>query len=1085
MTGFSQTGKRILLSCFFRGLLLLAFVLTGHVLLAQIKPIPANSEYTITKRMLSIENGLASHEVFCGVQDTAGFLWFGTRNGLNRYDGRNCLLFTRQRNHLQDNKVVQLAKDDANHLFIEYGSTGFQLTTNGKVDVMDATTHEVKTLTEAFPNLPFNERDVYWIANDGTDEVSFLTTFPFRYWKYSSKRGFRLRFEMKGWDKSHISLDRRVNWPVCTFGNGKALLKINNQAPQYLVTKDTVFVFTQPDALRSLPIGFTRENDLLITYNTKTEPDSFAVGMVTRKGRFETVKNLQKYHVDAVKSRYWFQVVTSTNGLSSILYINTDGLYLWTENAFLKVLSKPDLKGFENLFIYGLFPDNLGNLWLCTSLGVLQLTIEKNRFEPYFSANQQNLQPNSQARGIYADQTGQVVANIWTHTFQQQNGKMQGVSDEEIKYAIVKHQSALYVGGFNLFRYDERKNTITPFPGGTGSEIWSMYSLNDSLLLLGRTTGFSLFNSNTHRFDSLPVVTPNTPEVKFAYRFFKGKTGTIWAVAENGLYNLTIDDGRSTIDRRPPTMVNGQSSMVSRQSSMVKLNSPFLNGLSLLDAYQDADGVFWLATNGEGLYRWDSRTNAIRQFNITAGFPSDVLYRIEPDEFDNLWISSDYGLIRFHRKTFSVSAYTTVDGISNNEFNRTSSFKAKDGRLFFGGLDGVNAFYPRDFRADTNTLAVPLRIIAFNQFVSSRNELVNKTTELLNTSKITLAPGDKFFTLEFQLLDFEKDEVHRYAYKIEGVDKDWNYINENSIRISGLPYGEMTLHIKAQNREGAWSKSELRILLHVLKPFYLQWWFILLGIGLLVVAVYFIVQFRIKQLATDKKKLEQTVSERTAQLKHSLSEQSTLLLEKDVLMKEIHHRVKNNLQVISGLLELQSKGLTDETARNALREGRNRVRSIALIHQNLYQFENLSTIDLKRFVTDLCRQVQSVFQKQKPVEITITVPDLHLDIDSAVPLGLIMNELLSNSFKYAFNTVTLGAINLEIRSITEGRYQLLYSDNGPGLPVDFDIARSATLGLQLINDLSRQIGGKMQYATKNGASFTIHFTNRDVRKNED
>ncbi|GAB3933116.1 hypothetical protein GCM10028804_48610 [Larkinella terrae] len=1046
---------------------------------------------------MSIENGLASHEVFCGVQDTAGFLWFGTRNGLNRYDGKNCLLFTRQRHQLQDNKVVQLAKDDANHLFIEYGSTGFQLTTNGKVDVMDVTTHEIKTLTETFPNMPFKERDVYWIANDGSDELSFLTISPFRFWKYSSKTGFRLRYEMKGWNQSNVSLDNRINWQLSTFGNGKALLKINNQAPQYLVTNDTVFTFTQTDVLRSLPIGFTRKNELVLTYNTQGDTQHFTVSKVTAKGRFESVPDLGKYHLNAIAGRYWYQIVTATNSLSSILYIGTDALYLWTENAFLKVLSKPDLKGFENLFLYSLFPDNLGNIWLCTSLGVLQLRIEKNRFEPYFSSSQQSIQANSQARGIYADKTGQVVANIWSHTFRQQNGNKQAVTEatEQIKYAVANHQSALYVGGFSLFRYDETKNTLIPVPGGLGSEIWSMYSLNDSLLLLGRTTGFSLFNSKTQQFDSIP--TPNGPPAKFVYRFLRDKTGTIWAVAENGLFKLTADDRPPTIDRRPSTAdhrqssaVNGQSSTFHRQSSavnrqwsMTKIHSPAINALSLLDAYQDADGVFWLATNGEGLYRWDSKTNAIRQFTITAGFPSDVLYRIEPDEFDHLWISSDYGLIRFHRKSFAVNTYTIADGISHNEFNRTSSFRASDGRLFFGGLDGINAFYPRDFRADTNLLRVPLRIIAFNQFVGSQNELVNKTAELLRTSKITLSPDDQFFTLEFQLLDFTKEEGHRYAYKIEGIDQNWNYLNENSLRISGLPYGTFTLHLKGQNGEGAWSTRELTIPLTVLKPFYLQWWFITGAALLFLLAVYLFIRFRIKQLAEDKRKLEQTVNERTVQLKQSLSEQSALLQEKDVLMKEIHHRVKNNLQVISGLLELQSKGLTDETAREALREGRNRVRSIALIHQNLYQFENLSTIDLKRFVSDLCRQIQSVFQKQKPVNIHLNVPDLHLDIDSAVPLGLILNELLSNSFKYAFNAVAAGEITLEIRSKAEGRYELQYTDNGPGLPSDFDPTK--TLGLQLVNDLSRQIGGKVQYSTQGGAAYTIQFTNRETRKNED
>src|SRR6476620_5793233 len=118
-------------------MLTLASMIVHQQVVAQREPLNTSTEYTVTKRLLSVEDGLASHEVFCGVQDKAGFLWFGTRNGLNRYDGKNCLLFTRQRNNLQENKVVQLAKDDANNLFIEYGSTGFQLSTIGKVDVMN------------------------------------------------------------------------------------------------------------------------------------------------------------------------------------------------------------------------------------------------------------------------------------------------------------------------------------------------------------------------------------------------------------------------------------------------------------------------------------------------------------------------------------------------------------------------------------------------------------------------------------------------------------------------------------------------------------------------------------------------------------------------------------------------------------------------------------------------------------------------------------------------------------------------------------------------------------------------------------
>lgn len=1063
----------------FRIFWLLLLFPNAFTALGQGDSIPASLEYTITKRLLSVENGFASHEVFCGVQDSSGFLWFGTRNGLNRFDGNKCLLFTRQRNRLQENKVVQIAIDDANRLFLQYGAAGFQLTTIGKVDVMDATTQRVTTLTDAFPNLPFKERDVYWVANDGTGEVSFLTASPFRYWRYSSKTGFRLMLEMKGWAKDSV-VDYRTTGPTSTFIQGTAHLKLYNQQVQYVVKGKKVTSFRQHNVLRSLPIGLTERNELLITYNTATDTDHFAVDKLDGRGRLTPAQNLAQYNLNTVVGRYWYQIWPATDGQSTAFYIATDALYLWNKHAFLKVMGKSELKGFENLFIYRLFPDKLGNLWLCTSSGVMQLTIKKNRFKPYFSTSQQAMEPNGQARGILADGRGNVVANVWGHTFIQQNDRIQGTSHSFINYGLARHGGALYTGGFALSRYDETLKRFIGFPMAPPSEIWSLYSFNDSLLIAGCINGFSVFNSKTGRFDSLPVA---GPEARFVYRFFRDQKGMLWAVAENGLYQLTGN----------PAPGKGQP------LRMVRLESPFLNGLSLLDAWQDTGGMWWLATNGEGLYRWNPKTNLSRQFNITAGFPSDVLYRIEPDAFGNLWISSDYGLIRFNRKDFSVNTYTTTDGISHNEFNRTSSFRAADGKLYFGGLNGVVGFDPRDFRTDTSQLRVPLRVIAFNQFVGSANELINKTAELLHKHLIVLEPGDKFFTLDFQLLDFANDEngsdvgqhiashqnTGRYAYQIEGVDKNWVFTSENSVRISGLPYGDYVLKVRAQNREGAWNKDELSIPVKVLKPVYLQWYFILIVALLLGLVIYLFIKFRIKQLAREKRRLEETVDERTTQLKQSLSEQTALLLEKDVLMKEIHHRVKNNLQVISGLLELQGKNLTDEAAREALQEGRNRVRSIALIHQNLYQFENLSSIDLKRFTGDLARQVQSVFQREKQVSLLIDVPDMHLDIDSAVPLGLILNELLSNSFKYAFKDVPDGKIAVTIRAVSEGRYQLVYSDNGPGLPPDFELGKAKTLGLQLVNDLSRQIGGRVHYRTLEGAVFTIHFTNREVRKNQD
>jgi two-component sensor histidine kinase len=545
----------------------------------------------------------------------------------------------------------------------------------------------------------------------------------------------------------------------------------------------------------------------------------------------------------------------------------------------------------------------------------------------------------------------------------------------------------------------------------------------------------------------------------FIYRISRDKNNLIWAVAENGLY--TLDN-------------NGVITGCVNVKDGAAANKQSLPVFSLLDAYEDESGMFWLATNGEGLYRWNPKDNSSRQFNITAGFPSDILYRIEADNSGNLWISTDNGLVRFNISDFTAYTYTTKNGLSHNEFNRTSSFKAKDGRLFFGGLNGVNAFYPNQFSGDSNTNNIPLRVISCSQFSKKENSLLDKTIELNQQKKITLQPGDRFFTIEFSLLDFETG-IHRYAYKIDGIDKDWNYINENSIRISGLPYGDYHLHIKAQMQNGQWSKMELNIPVSVLKPFYLQWWFIVIvSVACIAVLVSYF-RWRTLQLVKDKKHLEQTVFTRTEQLRESLDE-------KESLLKEIHHRVKNNLEVISSLLMLQTNSIKDEKAKAALAEGQSRVQSIALIHHKLYRTDNLATVELGNFINDLYKQVSDVFKKPGDIiEFAVTGCRAEVNTDTAVPMGLILNELFTNSFKYAVRPGKKNVFSLHLEELApadiskSSNYKLTFRDNGPGMAADFNIEKSNSLGMKVIQLLTRQLGGSMKYYNNNGSVFEIQF----------
>jgi two-component sensor histidine kinase len=671
----------------------------------------------------------------------------------------------------------------------------------------------------------------------------------------------------------------------------------------------------------------------------------------------------------------------------------------------------------------------------------------------------------NQTRGIYADEKGNVYSAVWTKFFHN-NGhenKFSQVDPYKIIYGVSRCMNKIYVGEMNIYLLEAGKNDVVKqLTSGNLKEIWSLDSLAPDKLFVGSTEAIFTFDINTSELKTPVYASDLIPKAQFVYRFLRRKDKKIWVVAQTGLYLL---------NENADTIVNYFGN-AGRDSSH-RLPFDLLH-----DAYEDEAGIFWFATNGQGLFEWIKNRNdsepEFKQFTSADGLPSDILYRIESDGYNNLWISTDNGLVRFNTKNFKTRTYTTSDGISHNEFNRTSSFKTKDGRLFFGGLNGVNAFYPKDFRADTSEFNMPMQVVSFNQFIGSKDKLVDKTNELMQQNTITLNPTDRFFTLEFQLLDFDK-ERHRYAYMIEGIDKDWNYVNDNSIRFSGLPYGNFKLRIKGQNSEGSWSKMELAIPVSVLKPFYRTGWFYFTAVISLIGMIYLFMYLRTRTLEKANARLEELVGKRTLQLQDSLNQ-------KDVLLKEIHHRVKNNLQIISSMLELQTANVESESLKKVLVEGQTRVSSIALIHHRLYENDSLGTVEFCGFLKDLYKQVAAVFQKNgDKVEVFYEVPETYFDIDTIVPLGLIANELFTNSFKYAFESGIAGTIAMSMTKMQKGNFILTYRDNGPGLPEQFDMQKASSLGLRLIYRLGKQLGGIVAY-NKQQNTFTIKFKDSATRK---
>ena len=999
-------------------------------------------------------------------------MWLGTRAGLNRYDGKKFSLLTTKEG-LKTDYIINLAKDKKEHLFITYTDYDLGVQEVGAINLKTLTTQK---LSEVFPTLPFKEENVIWLTNDNTPDLYFIVKSPLTLWKYSENKGFERKCEMKEWWEAEKTISKqkdighRNNIGIhCLFNQGHIALHydLNHYAKVkgYYITPDSAYFI--PHSIR-LQCYFDAQNDLVYSI----EKDCYKLnnqGITQKINTFYPDKQLEfNPHRYALPLHLDGKIFAS---------IQKKGLFLMKPENSQCLIDAETWEKYGTPILSQAFEDNYGNIWLCSYSGLLKLRIEKNRFTHYFAGFDKKSTDINSVRDIFVDKKGKVFANIWIDLVTSE-GEIIKSPTAEVMYALCFHEGKIYDTSTGLYVVSEGKNRqfVNILAQDATSEIWAITALNPQELLLGSIDKLYKFEIETGKQKFCLYASPNIPKINSVYRFMRTQSNERWAVAQSGIYRL-----------------NEQADSILEYWGKLPANTPtsaIIHAIpckDICDVYQDKEGVFWIATATEGLFRWDKKNNNFRQFKVADGLSTNILYRIEGDDYGNLWIGTNYGLIRFNTHTFFIQTYTTQHGLTHNEFNRISSFKAADGRLYFGGMNGVNVFHPKDFLGDAATLNAPLLITKFSQFSGEKSEIIDRTSALMAENQIILQPSDKFFTIEFQLIDFE-NELHHYAYKIEGIDKDWIYINENSVHISGLPYGDWVLQIKGQNIQGNWSDKVLKIPVKVVRPFYAEWWFIFCSGLVFLLLITAIIRYRFNGLRRDKQRLEKEVNKQTESLKKSLLVEKQLVGEKEVLLREVHHRVKNNLQVVSGLLELQSKTLTDRVAIEALMQGRNRIRSVALMHQNLYQFENFSAIEVNKFISDLYKQLSLMFEKRDKMQFSTDIPFTEIDIDTAVPLGLILNELFTNSFKYAFGETEKPSIAISLRQemAEEGRiFILIYHDNGIGLPEGFDFKKSKTLGMRLIYDLTKQLKGQVKYSYQSGAHFIITFKDKEARKSID
>ncbi len=483
-------------------------------------------------------------------------------------------------------------------------------------------------------------------------------------------------------------------------------------------------------------------------------------------------------------------------------------------------------------------------------------------------------------------------------------------------------------------------------------------------------------------------------------------------------------------------------------------------------------GRVWFGTYGSGLYVI-IRDSVINVNKACPGLGPRII-DITEDDLGYLWINAERELQRVRKtdlvraiadttRPVAIDVFDHRDGLRDLEFNMASAHsvqKLPDGRILYATTSGIVAVDPSAVaRPTTPPPLVIERVIADD-------------VPYAGTDAVSLPAGTRRIQIEFSALRFESPGRAMFRYRLHGVDEEWIMVSgsERTATYTNVGPGDLLFSLEASLNGGRWSATPLRLRLSIAPYFFERLWVQIAGGIALLGMILGAYRWRTRRVRERNRQLEEEVQRRVeaeAAIRSSLDE-------KTVMLQEIHHRVKNNMQIISSLFSLQLGNSQDPMVQEMLKESQARIRSMALVHEALYRNNNLAEINFQNYLRELAEQIAKAHHR-KDVRIDFRGGPITLSLDQAIPAGLVMNETLSNAYKHAFSPEAGGTITVVTQQDGEGYAELVVSDTGRGLPEGFNPDTVPSLGFHLITALTEQLNGTLSIDGKQGTTIRVRF----------
>lgn len=621
---------------------------------------------------------------------------------------------------------------------------------------------------------------------------------------------------------------------------------------------------------------------------------------------------------------------------------------------------------------------------------------------------------------------------------------------------------------------------------------WAIIDLGTQILA-STDAGMYFYDKATNRFKDFDRYNGFNELRNNSIFFFHPKgTEKFWLLSNIGLYEMDVQKG------------------VQSRLDMGKAGREILPAHNFRHLLESKENIIWFATD-VGLLKWNRTKNQSRLYTTQDGLSSNNLYAVYADDYGHLWINSDNGIMRFHPPSGSMRYFFEEDGITHNEGNRISHFKAKDGTIYFGGLNGVTAFHPKDFNSNPDTeKAIDLLLVSAT--LLSEDSTYNVLEPFFKEKRIVIRPKDRFFNLQIALPDMRGLTGVTFRYKLEGFSSKWISTRSPIIQFVGIPPGKYTLRVTAKTRDGYSPVEDLVIPITVIPPFYKNLVFQIFAILSILIALRLIFYFRLVSIKNRQKLLENEIAFRTAKIseaKKVIEEKTIALQQRDAersnFFANVTHEFRTPISLILGPvksllkqenLKKREQGLLSIIQKNAIR--------LLNLADDILMLASLDTHKIKifrepfhahNFFNSIIEEFQEV-AGQKGLTCIFQNPDSEITelVSDQRLLRIILNNLISNAVKF---TPAGGEIILTTH-LQHNETIIQVTDTGAGveqedLPHIFEryfqtkklnapFSGGTGIGLALVRELTELMGGSVTVESKRGigSSFTLHFPNIQI-----